>query len=202
MNRSETLYSDQRLAEFLASNRGSSPRQIVGELVSDVRSFAGAAPQSDDITALALRYFGKNANMSNTLEIKLKNNVSELDGVNQALTEFGQRRGLPSKVIHDLNLALEEILINIISYGYTDSREHEVKVRLSVQLGEVSVEIEDDGQPFNPLEAPEPDVTKPLEERKIGGLGTHLVRKLMDSLEYKRQGERNLLTIKKKTKAP
>jgi anti-sigma regulatory factor (Ser/Thr protein kinase) len=137
--------------------------------------------------------------MSDTLEIKLKNKVSELDGVNQTLREFGQRHGLASKVIHDLNLAMEEILTNIISYGYTDNREHEVKVRLSAQLGEVSVEIEDDGQPFNPLEAPEPDITKPLEERKIGGLGIHLVRKLMDSLEYKRQGARNLLTIKKKT---
>jgi sigma-B regulation protein RsbU (phosphoserine phosphatase) len=199
MDSRERLYSDQRLAEFLASNRSSSPRQIVGDLVSDVRSFAGAAPQSDDITALALRYFGNNANMSDTLEIKLKNKVSELDGVNQTLKEFGQRHGLASKVIHHLNLAMEEILTNIISYGYTDNREHEIKVRLSAQYGEVSVEIEDDGQPFNPLEAPEPDITKPLEERKIGGLGIHLVRKLMDSLEYKRQGERNLLTIKKKT---
>ena len=58
MNLSETLYSDQRLAQFLASNRGSSPRQIIGDLVSDVRQFAGAAPQSDDITVLALLYFG------------------------------------------------------------------------------------------------------------------------------------------------
>ncbi|HEY6367474.1 MAG TPA: SpoIIE family protein phosphatase, partial [Candidatus Binatia bacterium] len=154
MDSRERLYSDQRLAEFLASNRGSSPRQIVGDLVSDVRSFAGAAPQSDDITALALRYFGKNANMSDTLEIKLKNKVSELDGVNQTLKEFGQRHGLASKVIHDLNLALEEILTNIISYGYTDDREHEIRVSLSAQPGEVRAEVQDDGQPFNPLEAP------------------------------------------------
>jgi anti-sigma regulatory factor (Ser/Thr protein kinase) len=199
MDSRDRLYSDPRLAEFLATNRGSSPRQIVGDLVSDVRSFAGAAPQSDDITVLALRYFGKNANMVDTLEIKLKNKVSELDGVNQTVSELGQRHGLASKVIHDLNLALEEILTNIISYGYTDNREHEIKVRLSAQPGEVSVEIEDDGQPFNPLEAPEPDTTKPLEERMIGGLGIHLVRKLMDGVAYKREKERNHLTIKKKT---
>jgi serine/threonine-protein kinase RsbW len=96
---------------------------------------------------------------------------------------------------------MKETLTNIISYGYRDNREHQVKVRLSVQLAEVSVEIEDDGQPFNPLEAPEPDITKPLEERKIGGLGIHLVRKLMDRLEYKGQGERSLLTIKKKNRS-
>jgi sigma-B regulation protein RsbU (phosphoserine phosphatase) len=58
MNPSEKVYSDQRLVEFLASNRGSSPRQIVGDLVGDVRSFAGEAPQSDDITVLALLYRG------------------------------------------------------------------------------------------------------------------------------------------------
>ena len=61
---------------------------------------------------------------------------------------------------------MKEILTNIISYGYRDNREHEVKVRLSVQLGEVSVEIEDDGQPFNPLEAPEPDVTNRRKKRR------------------------------------
>src|SRR5262245_21264749 len=64
MDSKQRLYSDQRLAEFLANNRGSSPRQITGDLVNDVRQFAGETPQSDDITILALHYFGKNAKMS------------------------------------------------------------------------------------------------------------------------------------------
>jgi serine phosphatase RsbU (regulator of sigma subunit)/anti-sigma regulatory factor (Ser/Thr protein kinase) len=199
MDPNDTQYSDQRLEQFLVRNRGSSPRQIIGDLVSDVRHFAGAAPQSDDITVLALRYFGKNANMVDTLEIKLKNKVSELDGVNQTLREFGQQHGLAPKVMHDLNLALEEILTNIISYGYKDERDHEIKVRLSVRPGEVKAEVEDDGQSFNPLAAPEPHTAKALEERTIGGLGIHLVRTLMDGLEYKRQADRNILTIRKKT---
>lgn len=63
--------------------------------------------------------------------------------------------------------------------GYADDREHEIRVRLSAQPGEVSAEVEDDGQPFNPLEAPEPDMAKSLEERTIGGLRIHLVRRLM-----------------------
>jgi sigma-B regulation protein RsbU (phosphoserine phosphatase) len=199
MDSRERLYSDQRLEKFLASNRDSSPRQIIGDLVSDVRHFAGGAPQSDDITVLALLYFGTTEKMMEELEVKLNNKVSELERLNHTLTEFGRRHGLTPKVVHDLNLALEEILTNIISYGYTDNREHEIKVRLSVQPGEVKAEVEDDGQPFNPLEAPEADTAQSLEERTIGGLGIHLVRKLMDDLEYKRQGDRNLLTIKKKT---
>lgn len=200
MDPSETLYSDQRLAQFLASNRSSSPRQIIGDLVSDVRHFAGGAPQSDDITALALLYFGTTEKMREAVEIKLRNKLSELARFNQTLTEFGRRHGLAPRVVHDLNLALEEILTNIISYGYTDNREeHEIKVGLSVQPGEVRVDVEDDGQPFSLLEAPEPDTTKPLEERTVGGLGILLVRQLMDGLDYKRQGDRNLLSIKKMT---
>jgi serine/threonine-protein kinase RsbW len=96
-------------------------------------------------------------------------------------------------------LALEEILANIISYGYADDREHEITVSLDAQPGEVRVDVEDDGRPFNPLESPEPYTGDSLEDRPVGGLGIHLVRALMDGLEYRRQGDRNLLTMKKTT---
>jgi sigma-B regulation protein RsbU (phosphoserine phosphatase) len=197
MDSSEKLYSDQRLAEFLTTHRGSSPRQITGDLISNVRHFAGEAPQSDDITVLALHYFGTTKKMTEPVELRLRNKVSELDRFNQALTEFGRHHGLVPKVVHDLNLVLEEILTNIISHSYTDNREHEIRVNLSVEPGAVRVDVEDDGPPFNPLEAPEVDTTKPLEARTIGGLGIHLVRKLMDRVEYRRQEGKNLLVVKK-----
>lgn len=196
MDPNGTLYSDQRLEQFLAENLGASPRQIIDGLVSDVRYFAGAAPQSDDITALALHYFGPKKKMSEQVEIQLKNQLSELKLLNQILTQFSRQHGLPDNLMHDLNLALEEILANIISHGYNDNREHEIRVRLSLSPGEVRAEVEDDGQPFNPLDAQAPDTAKLLEERVVGGLGIHIVRKLTDGLEYKRQGERNFLTIK------
>ena len=132
------------------------------------------------------------------VEINLKNSFSELRKVNQHLDEFGARHRLGPKILHDLKLALEEIVTNIISHGYADEREHEIRVRLRVQWQEVTVEVEDDGKAFNPLEVPVPDVTRPLEERPVGGLGIHLVRTLMDGLEYKRQGNTNLLTMTKK----
>jgi sigma-B regulation protein RsbU (phosphoserine phosphatase) len=197
MDLNRTLYSDERLEQFLATNRGSAPRQIIGDLISDVRHFAGEAQQSDDITILALHYFGYTKKMTNDVEIKLRNKISELTKANQALTEFGMQHGLSDNVMHDLSLALGEILTNIISYGYTDSGEHEITIRLSVESGEMRVDVEDDGRPFNPLEAPEADTTKPLEERTVGGLGVHLVRKLMDGLEYQRHEGKNLLVMKK-----
>ena len=158
---------------------------------------AGGALQSNGMTGFALLYFGATGHMREELEIKIANKLSELARLNQTLAEFGQRHGLASKAMHDLNLALEEILINIISHGYTDDREHEIKVRLSAPPGEVRAEVEDDGQPFNPLAAPEPDTAQSLEKRTIGGLGIHLVRNLMDGLEYQRQDGKNLFRMQK-----
>ena len=198
MDLSKTLYSDERLEQFLEVNRSSAPRQIIGDLISDVSRFTGAAPQSDDITVLALRYFGGTKKMPEQVEIKLHNNISELGSARRALTEFGRQHDVPDSVLHDLNLALEEILTNIISYGYTDSVEHEITARLSIQSAEMRVEVEDDSQPFNPLEAPEPDTTKPLEERAVGGMGIHLVRTLTDGLEYQRHEGKNLLVMRKR----
>lgn len=69
---------------------------------------------------------------------------------------------------------------NVISYGYDDREEHKIIVCLLMQQGKLTVEVENDGRPFNPLDAPEPDIEKPLEERTLGGLGIHLVRNVMD----------------------
>jgi anti-sigma regulatory factor (Ser/Thr protein kinase) len=136
------------------------------------------------------------------VEFTIKNDLAELDRVSQRMNEFVTRQRLGPQLLHDLDLVLEEVLANIISYGYADGREHEIRVRLSVHSGEVRIDVEDDGQPFNPLDAPAPDTTKPMAERPVGGLGIHLVRQLMDGLEYKRQGDWNHLTMKKTTQAP
>jgi anti-sigma regulatory factor (Ser/Thr protein kinase) len=132
------------------------------------------------------------------VEMKLHNKLSELASANQTLTEFGRQLGVPDDVLHDLNLALGEILTNIISYGYPGGGDHEITVRLGIESGEMRVAVEDDGEPFNPLEAPEADTSKPLEARAIGGLGVHLVRKLTDGLEYQRHEGKNLLVMKKR----
>ena len=134
------------------------------------------------------------------MEIRLTNSLDELEKVSRHLDDFGAREHLSAKIRHDLAVALDEIITNIISYGYTDDREHDIRVRLSFQRHEVTVEVEDEGEAFNPLEAPVPDVTRPLEERAVGGLGIHLVRALMDGLEYQRRGNKNVLIMTKKTR--
>jgi anti-sigma regulatory factor (Ser/Thr protein kinase) len=135
------------------------------------------------------------------MTIVVRNDLAELHRVGRVVSEFWIDRGLPSELEGDVNLALEEILANVIRHGYGDSREHEIVVRLEADGGEVRVAVEDDGVPFNPLEdAPAVDITAPLAERPIGGLGLFLVRHLMDRLDYERRGERNLFSMAKKVR--
>jgi anti-sigma regulatory factor (Ser/Thr protein kinase) len=97
---------------------------------------------------------------------------------------------------------LDEILTNAISYGYDrdgGTGEHLIHIRGTMADGLITLEVEDDGRPFNPLEVAnrEPDLTASIEDRPIGGLGLFMVNKLMDQLEYHRKGEKNLLVMKR-----
>jgi serine/threonine-protein kinase RsbW/sigma-B regulation protein RsbU (phosphoserine phosphatase) len=129
--------------------------------------------------------------------LELKNQLSELARVSQAFSEFQQHHQLPSEVAFDMHLALEEIIANVIAYGFEDDTEHHIRVSLFLEPGELRAEVEDDGKSFNPLEAPPPDTEQPLTERAVGGLGIHLVRHLMDEIVYRRRGGRNVLVLRK-----
>jgi anti-sigma regulatory factor (Ser/Thr protein kinase) len=135
--------------------------------------------------------------MSETLEVTLHNRPAELERLSQAVEAYAEAHRLPPAILHAVNLCLDEVVTNIISYGYEDQADHQIMVRLSLRAGELTIEIEDDGKPFNPLTAPEPDLYKPMEERPIGGLGIHLLRKVMDDMEYRRQQDRNVLILRK-----
>jgi anti-sigma regulatory factor (Ser/Thr protein kinase) len=136
--------------------------------------------------------------MSVPRTLTLHNRLSELDRLADELTAFGQAQRLPKPISQALHLALDEIVTNIIAYGYDDQADHQISLRLSLEAGEVTAEVEDDARPFNPLEAPAPDLTAPLEERSEGGLGIHLARTVMDRLEYRRQNGKNYLVMRKR----
>ncbi|MDE3118083.1 MAG: ATP-binding protein [Nitrospirota bacterium] len=139
--------------------------------------------------------------MSQTLKVTLHNRLSELERVGEVVESFGETHRLPPKVVHAVTLCVDEVVTNIIGYAYADQADHRITLRLSLQADELAAEVEDDGKPFNPLDAPEPDLSLPLEERPIGGLGVHFVRKLMDGVEYRREQGKNLLVMKKHVSA-
>ena len=136
----------------------------------------------------------------NKVSFKLKSNLSELDALCQKLEKFGQSMGLSKKCIFEANLALDELFTNIISYGFDDKNEHTISITIALQNDELVVNIEDDGIPFNPTNAETPDLECTIEECRIGGLGIHLAKNLMDEVCYQRCKDKNILTLKKKIK--
>lgn len=130
--------------------------------------------------------------------LRMRNDFAELSTVADATTKFLEGNGAGPEVVFAANLAIEELVTNIIKYGYDDKDAHEIVIGLALRDGALHIEISDDGHEFNPFDQPEPDTTLPAEEREIGGLGIHFVRNMLDSCAYHREDGKNLVTITKK----
>ena len=133
---------------------------------------------------------------ASTLRLTLKNDLSELSRIADAIDAFGKTRGWPPKWIMNLNISLDELITNIVSYGYGDTDEHEIHVTLTDRNGSLVTVLEDDGTAFDPFtSAPRPDLDASVEERRIGGLGVYFVKTLMDEANYERLDNRNRITL-------
>ena len=131
-----------------------------------------------------------------TLILTLKNDLSELARIAEEIEAHGVSHGWPAKWILNLNISLDELITNIVSYGYRDNDEHEIRVILTDRSGSLVTVLEDDGIPFDPFtEAPKPDLDADVEERRIGGLGVYFVKTLMDEATYERFDTGNRITL-------
>ena len=129
------------------------------------------------------------------LHLRVENRHEELDRVSAAVEEFAEGAEWPLDLVFKVNLALEEIVINVMNYGHEDGL-HEIDISLISDEESLTIEVVDDGQPFDPLnDAPKPNVDAELEDRNIGGLGIHLVCKMMDDVRYRREEGKNHLTL-------
>ncbi len=133
-----------------------------------------------------------------SVSVVFQNKLSEISRLGEVVEQFGSENNLSPAITNSVNLALDEIITNTISYGYKDEAEHQIRLNLKIEGNLLVAEIEDDGLPFNPLEKPDVDTNLPLEDKSVGGLGIHLVRKLMDEINYQFVNNKNILTIKKK----
>ena len=133
---------------------------------------------------------------------RLLNNTDEMARLDRAVKDFGRAEKWSEQMSYHIELALEEVVMNVISYAYDDHGKHEFEVRVKSDEDGVVIDIIDDGKPFDPLhEAAEPDVEASLDSRRIGGLGVFFVKTLMDHVEYRREHGRNHLTMKKANEA-
>jgi len=128
---------------------------------------------------------------------ELKRNLSELKALCEHLINFGQITGLSKDCLWEMNICLDEAFTNIVSYGFADDMEHLIKFTIGRDNDVLILRVEDDGIPFNPLAQKDPETATDLLNIKVGGLGVHIIKKLMDDICYKRNQGKNKLILKK-----
>jgi phosphoserine phosphatase RsbU/P len=197
-NPERAFYGDDRLIELLGAMEHKNVKTMVQSVVDDVKSYENGADQFDDITVLALKYHREpDTQAVQKVEMGIKNELTEIENVKTRFNDFSEQTGLSKSIRRKLNLVFDELLNNVISYAYDDGNVHEIMLDFELAGGRLTVSIMDDGVPFNPFEVDAPDTTIGLDERKVGGLGIHLVRSLMDKAIYQRRVDKNVVTLVK-----
>ena len=186
-DKNNQLYGEERLLETVNRNIVMDTRKLCEAVKSDVDQFVGEAPQFDDITMMSveIQYIRGENSITVIADDKSMIPVSEFA---KSLTE---KLAVVPKVANKVSIAVDEIYSNIINYSGAEL----ATISYEIKDGRLYITFTDDGIPYNPLEAEEPDITLSAEERKIGGLGIFMVKKMTESMEYTYEDEKNILKL-------
>jgi sigma-B regulation protein RsbU (phosphoserine phosphatase) len=209
MSPADVMFGEADLLAYLRREGQQPAKPLLEGLGRAVHTHAAGAAQSDDITALAVRYLAEPINPDGKpgaevaarapdAKLSLSNHLEELARLTAWIEELATALTLSAELAGNLNLSLEEWVVNVISYAYEDQADHAIELRLWREPGELRITIEDDGRPFDPTAQAEVDTTLALEHREIGGLGIYFIRKTMDQFAYRRESGHNIVTLVKK----
>lgn len=194
------LYGEQRLIDLAMKNYPLHPRELIEKVRRDVAKHSKGADQSDDITMLALEV-GIPPEITASLTVKA--DVAELPRVNEFIHTELDRRLCPLRVQYQLDIAVEELFVNVAHYAYPDATPENpgtahVCYTYSADPPSIAVDIVDDGIPYNPLEKPDAVTPDNIDDVPIGGLGILMAKRSVDEIRYERVDESNVVTIVKK----
>ena len=176
------------------ANQDQSLKHLVNSLSQAAHHFAGQAPQSDDLTMLAIRFLPENIIRD---QITLQNTTAEVNRLSAFVKSYFDKLSIDKKLAAGLRLGLEETVVNVIDYAYPKGEEGTVSILAESNLKEVRFTVSDSGTPFDPTTVLEADTTQDAQNRPIGGLGILLARRLTDSISYVRRDGKNILTLTK-----
>ncbi len=185
------LYGTDRMLSALNRSPEADCEGLLRTLRSDIDAFVGDAPQFDDITMLALEMGRLEDRMH---KIRVKPEAESLEAATAFFREALQDQNAPERVVSQVCVAVDEIFSNIVRYSGATA------VTLGREAGEgfLRLRFSDNGRPYDPTQAPDPDVTLPPEEREIGGMGIFMVKKMMDQISYLYADGFNVLTLEKR----
>ena len=190
-NANDEMYGEQRLYNCLNNISETDTMKIAQEVKTSIQEYTNSAPQSDDITMLIFKYNGVSSNLKTYREpADQQNYKSFYTWLADACEEWNLDKSLANK----LDMCAEEIFANITFYAYPDTRGN-IEVDLKNSGDSIIFEFRDEGIEYNPLEKPDPDINLPPEERPIGGLGIFMVKEMTDAIYYKRENNKNILTM-------
>jgi len=136
--------------------------------------------------------------MENPTILHLENKLDELNTIQLFLDEMSEAWNIPMPLAMSLNLVLEEAFTNVVNYAFEDNLLHIIDLRFLKENDDLVIVLSDDGKPYDPTAAQDPDTTLSVEDRAIGGLGIFLIRQIMDEVSYRYEGGKNFLLMKKK----
>ena len=192
----DELFGTERMLEALNREPEADPQALLGNVREAIDGFVGDADQFDDITMLSLHYSG---NAAEAAELSLEAADENLDRVIAFVDERLEALDCLPHEQMQVDDAVEELFINIAHYAYApQTGPVTVRVETEKDPKAVSITFIDGGTPYDPLAKADPDITASVEERPIGGLGIYMVKQSMDSVDYRCQNGRNMLTIRKK----
>ena len=174
------------------------PKELIGSMTEAVHQFVGDAEQSDDLTMMAIQYIKQQHDVKLRKSIVLPNDVKEVSKLTAFVEEVCEAMGFDGALTAQLTLAIEEAVVNVMKYAYPPQKRGDVTIEAQSNDLRLKFTIIDSGMPFDPTVRAEVDTTLSAEDRPIGGLGIHLVRKIMDSINYERVDSLNVLTLRKK----
>ena len=197
-NAARQQFGLERVMEALTEH--DSCEALINHMTESVHHFVKGAEQSDDLTMLAIRYVKQKYTDVLNETIELRNDIRETRQLSEFIKEVTRRLSMPTKLTHDIRLAVEEAVVNVMQYGYPEGQDGNIIINIQSNGSQIKITITDNGMPFDPTEKEDADTTLSVEERPIGGLGVHLIREMMDSINYERENGQNVLTLRKKYK--
>ena len=176
------------------------PITLISHMTEAVQQFVGEAEQSDDLTMLAIQYIGQQQQQDVRFQrsITLTNDIDEIHKLADFIDQVCEVASFNPATIMQMNLAIEEAVVNIMNYAYPQGTTGNINVEARLSDSSLVFVISDTGKPFDPTAQGEVDITLSAEERPVGGLGIHLIRQLMDSVNYEYIDNHNILTLTKK----
>jgi sigma-B regulation protein RsbU (phosphoserine phosphatase) len=196
MDKDQNLYSESRLEELLAESTSETVELLINESLASVEKYAAGAEQADDITLLAFSLLKEPETSDHPrMNLVIASDFQEIGRLNKELVRFAAKNNLPDAVTRKLNIAIDDLVNNIISYGTEKSAGHSIEINCSYSQNRLMLEVIDSGKPFNPFENLQADTTSPVDSREIGGLGRLLVKELMDEVDYERQKDKNVVKL-------